>query len=995
MVADGVGNGAETVYAEGGPGFVVQRDRLVRDVLAKCDETGVVIVSAPQGFGKTSLLMQSVAAVRANPARGATGLVGARGLSCDELLERLEDVSQTLPGALRPLIAIDDVPSYTPVEVTRLAEEIGRMRERQCDVLMATEPQGEELAHGISRASVINAHALMVRPREYAGWAQSFSIPHTLDVYDLTLGIPSLVVALQAASAPQGTSDQLAIAIGGLYDAALKALGADTGVLHRLLCLFVLLGQGSMTDLERCGLRVKPAQMMSFARDYPLVRIDVESRGFCCLGTEGDALEGVRELIARTQPSLLIKAIRILMKAGRAAEAVAYMRTYLTHEESLEIISQFPVSMVVAGQGIFVREVIAQLPEDRFARIDVSAQLSLLLASLTMGDYRIARAMSTELSRRAAEIEAAVSVVDWGIASALVRVWGSCSGVSLPELSSEYERTSTAEHARLLDAHVRCYRAVIALGEDVEADLVGAGELKEELVDDIPRLLLVVDRLLREALEQGVREVGAADDTLKVLRERLDERRLAPPSARVRMVAALRRLLAGLPVVDERAFSDAGTVAVREYDQMTQLFCLAGEGWQSLALGQTVNAQFRGQQILKLVDEQSAALRAWAHLLERTAYLMGTSRMGIRDEAELLDLSAKVSDPIDAWTVAMHLSAARFDSDLSAWFSLHKKLLLCERVRPRVRLALSLLGAGAASVRRLLPYRVVAEYDVAERAGEEECATAYEVVSGCVATELGQLGLRLLGGFSVMRNGHTITDALWRRKKASVLAARLALSIGTYISRKTISEELWPDTEYGRARQNTYVALTALRSAMRQGEHGPQYLLIQGDGIALNAEYVATDITRFDGLAREILLKRTGISNPQVIEACLKVEELYTGPLYVPDSGDTRFFVRMRGAYLSRYVDCMIRGIDIAVEEQDYATASWLASSVIQHAPLREDVIRRVMGVFNLCGRRREAVELYTSHLHYLQHELHGEPEEQTRLAYEQIVKEARGMVMI
>ena len=53
------------------------------------------------------------------------------------------------------------------------------------------------------------------------------------------------------------------------------------------------------------------------------------------------------------------------------------------------------------------------------------------------------------------------------------------------------------------------------------------------------------------------------------------------------------------------------------------------------------------------------------------------------------------------------------------------------------------------------------------------------------------------------------------------------------------------------------------------------------------------------------------------------------------------------------------------------------------------------MAVFDLCGRRREVVELYNSHLHYLQHEAHALPEEETRIAYEQIISRSKAPVML
>ena len=152
---------------------------------------------------------------------------------------------------------------------------------------------------------------------------------------------------------------------------------------------------------------------------------------------------------------------------------------------------------------------------------------------------------------------------------------------------------------------------------------------------------------------------------------------------------------------------------------------------------------------------------------------------------------------------------------------------------------------------------------------------------------------------------------------------------------------------------------------------------------------------RFDLLAREVLLKRTGTSGRQIVETCLKMEELYTGLLFVPEQGDTTFFQRMRRAYVSKFTDCMMHGIDLAIEMDDLPSASWLVEAALKQAPLREDVVRCAMRIYDLSGRRREVVELYNSHLHVLESQLHALPEEETRLLYESIITKSKFSVLL
>lgn len=172
-------------------------------------------------------------------------------------------------------------------------------------------------------------------------------------------------------------------------------------------------------------------------------------------------------------------------------------------------------------------------------------------------------------------------------------------------------------------------------------------------------------------------------------------------------------------------------------------------------------------------------------------------------------------------------------------------------------------------------------------------------------------------------------------------------------------------------------------------------MVTQADAISFNGDYVTSDIRRFDALAREVLLRKTGRSAQEVIDDCLKLEEVYAGPLFIPSIGNTQFFVQLRRMYQSKFIDCMIRGIDLSVEAGNTASATWLVEAALRQEATREDVIRRAMAVFDLCGRRREVVELYNSHLHYLEHEVHALPEEKTRIAYEQIIGRSKAPVML
>lgn len=979
----------------GQAGYLVLRERLVSAVLSQRD-AAISVLCAPRGFGKTAMLLQCASEVRNDPDRGVAELMTADGRSFDELLDKIDALVEDLSPAMHPLLGIDDLPLLKSGQITVLVSRLRELRSEGYSVVVACTPANRRFVNALGDSLKIGAQQLRVQPGEYARWARLFSISSDLDVYDFTQGIPALVSALKTVTKGPGGTAFIDSQIASLYRSALKDAANERNGIHRLMSLLIILGEGNLSELDRHGMRVRADMLARLKREYPVFALDMETRAFACLGAGRAALKGLREEVARENPDLLRKAVRIHLSARRINRAIKLMNALCSQEEKLEMISRYPAAFAVTGNAGFVRETLALIDANRAASVGVGVVLALYMASLSVGDYRTARSASGELCRRAQEVERDAPASDWAVAEAMRRVWSSCQRMDLPQIKGLGSLKEETGDARSLLLHAKVYCGMF-LGEgsfaseecgSVPDDLLTAPQL------DIPRLLLWLDEGIGRAIYQGSLVSNTGLVKLDVLAKRLAEAKLGPIAARVRMSAALLRLLAGKPIADERAFGDAGTVAIRESDQMTQLLCLIAEGWQELALGQAMNARFRGQQALKLLEEDDVFLRSWALLLERCAMLVNSSSITVREEAEILDLSCEVDTPAEAWCVALLLSAARYDSDLSIWFSLHKSLLLQDSFRAIARLAIAGVGSLADSVKRLIPSGELPGYllegtdakPLPERGGFSLFKPFREV---------GQVNISLFGGFLVNRNGHVLTDDLWHRRKAGILAARLALDLGSYIGRRVLMEELWPESDFPRARQNLYTTTSVLKAAFHQEEDGPCYVMVQGDGMALNPEYVSCDTAKFDRLAREILLGRAGKTAHSTVEACLKLEELYAVPLYVPESGNVTFFTRMRQAYESKYVDCLVRGIDAALSVEDTAAASWLTTAALRQAPLREDVLRHAMTVLGESGRKREVIELYGAHLRYLQGGALGDPDPETRRLYEEITEDpARRMVL-
>ena len=971
-----------------GSSFTVRRTELVRSIVKHEGESGICVITAPDGFGKTALCLQYAEEVRSDPGRGDACLIDAAAMSCVDVIAAINDAACKMRAALRPAVIVDGIPAWSAQQGALVADRIRELRDEGVTFIVSCVPGRREFVSALGGAARIGAQALRVRPREYSDWARTFSLSSTLDVYALTQGIPSLVASLSAAVRRNDeVRPLLDVYIDELYRAVLAELAAEDEHMALIASMMLLLGTGRVEEIEGGGMRVSNEVLARLMHDYPVFGYDASTRAFSCLGAEDGPLREIRAQIARERPRLVTRACRMLLRYDRVDEAEALARAFMERNQIAAVIAQFPLKFALAGHAALVAE--CMTPEDAAGSASgPGGMLALYAAALTLGDFKLARAMAGMLRLQAQAVADEISASDWDCALALAGLWPTCSGIELPRIAYPGRDINALPAAADIRGFSNSMGRILGTARRRTGRRRPRRDAGRSVALDVPELLRVCGEIIEEIADGDMKDApDDRDAQLEAWARVLRERRLVPILSLVRTSISMRRLFSGAPVTDERVFSDAGTLAIRVADQPFQLFCMLLEGWQSLALGQMVNAQFRGQQVLRLMGGSAHSLKGWALVLERTAHLRSSSRLAIREEAELLDLTQRSCTPAQAWVTAFGLAAARFDGELSAWYSLHKKELLDPSIRLPARLAMQAMGERADAIRRLLPEQRLHAYLLGGPSRTPRVETVLSAADVLEHADLGQLGIGLFGGFKVERNNHTITDAVWRRRKASTLAARLTLAMGSFVSRRVLMEELWPDSDYKHARDNLYATLTVLRRAMRQGAaEGPQYLLSHGDGVAINREYVVSDVMQFELLARQVLVKRTGVAAPQVIESCLKIEQIYSGDLYVPDQGCPDYFIRMRGVFAAKFVDCMLRGVEAAIDEEDLSSALWMVDAALRRAPTREDVIRAAMRVYDRGGRRNEVIELYHGHLHYLKTQVKGIPEPETRQLYEELI---------
>lgn len=997
MVND-LGNTDDLELMPLGSSYTVRRDRLMNELIAKGRKAGIVVLYAPDGFGKTSVLLQYAQEVKSDPTRGPVRIIEADRAIGREVFMQLEVVTEELKDKPHSLIAIDNVPNLSQSETEELIDRIRSLRAMGIGVFMSCRPSNRQLIHGLGDSIKVNAQMLKVHAYEYSAWASAFSISTSLDFYQLTQGVPELVSAMQSGLYGQGdVAQMLENEIVNIYGAALVDLASlENNALFSVACLMVLMGEGNISELEACGVRLSAIDQSYLVRDYPIFGVDPADRSFTCLGTEDNARLRLRKLVAEIRPELVVRAARILIKAGRCDTAMDLADAFLDRSAVLELAGQYGVDLALTGHGGDVcRAALGKTEADgRASEPTPDEALGIYLAAVSVSNTKLARYMASIIEHAGDQAICELDPVSWKVAHAFTAACYGDSGLGLPASHTALESEASCAALDMLSAHIEIKHG---LTERAKGGEILAGLKTDKVYDcelDIAGTFVRADRMLTELFDGSYAGTDERDDEMALTLEALEARDIRALAIWVRMVLSARRLFAGMPVTDEQAFNELDRFAVRVRDNQVQLFGLILEGWQSLAEGRPVNAKFRAVQVLRLAEESIGYIRDNALLLERAAYLRNTSMVSVREEAELLDLSRTQVGGAEAWMVALHLASAGRDSDLAAWMSMNRPGILDPSYRLFARLAMHCLGEPAARIRKKLPVRELSRYSLRDDF-EGEGERLFQAGDAEGVDVIGHIEIRMFGAFRAERDGFPITDKMWRRKKAATLAERLALGMDALVDRETLAMELWPHAEFNSARNNLYSTISRLRSALGPTPDGKSCVLIQNECIGLNGDYVKTDVRLFDQISREVLGNRTGARGPHLIELCLKIEQLYAGPLYVPNGCNPTYFLRMRRIMESKYIDCMIRGANAALEENDLQSAVWLVESGLRQETAREDMVRCAMRVYGAAGRRRDIVELYSGHMHHLREQVNGVPEPETRRLYERLVEGRLNRVLV
>ncbi len=210
----------------------------------------------------------------------------------------------------------------------------------------------------------------------------------------------------------------------------------------------------------------------------------------------------------------------------------------------------------------------------------------------------------------------------------------------------------------------------------------------------------------------------------------------------------------------------------------------------------------------------------------------------------------------------------------------------------------------------------------------------------------------------------------WTRRTRQLLTILLSAT-GSRVDRDNVATHLWPDRSAESAYQNLRVTLSSLRKALG----GSDLVRIEENWISLAVDSECRDDLMFENTGRPALLAND-------FEAMSRSIELYQGD-YLPDD---RYFdwteSRRRDLY-ALYRRLVLRSWPLAVRAGQIERAlAWLESLMVAD-PSDESTGRVLMGLYLDCGRRLDALRLYTRLKESLRTDLDVDPELETTAIYE------------
>lgn len=258
-----------------------------------------------------------------------------------------------------------------------------------------------------------------------------------------------------------------------------------------------------------------------------------------------------------------------------------------------------------------------------------------------------------------------------------------------------------------------------------------------------------------------------------------------------------------------------------------------------------------------------------------------------------------------------------------------------------------------------------------------------------------RLNLQLLGQYHITLDAQALTLGY---NKVRALLAYLAVEAQRAHSRDELAALLWPDSPETMARKNLRQALTTLRTAIRDEQASPSFLLVTRETIQFNPDgNIFSDVAEFMALTRQSQSHAHANLGacPACIQSLTRAVELYKGDLLkgltIPDSLAFEEWLLLARERLRLQVIAGVGQLLAAcAQNRDDEAVIQFSRRCLALDPWNEDAYRALMQVLARRGQRTAALAEFERCKRVLAEGLGIEPSAETVALFERIRADAQ-----
>lgn len=249
---------------------------------------------------------------------------------------------------------------------------------------------------------------------------------------------------------------------------------------------------------------------------------------------------------------------------------------------------------------------------------------------------------------------------------------------------------------------------------------------------------------------------------------------------------------------------------------------------------------------------------------------------------------------------------------------------------------------------------------------------------------MSNLTVRLFGGVHLLRPDHS---EITLQPSVQIFLAYLLLNRERFHCRELLSTQFWGDRDDNHARRCLNTTLWRLRQEL-EPEGTPRGTFVQttpGGEIGLNFHGdIWLDVAVFEEKVRGGLVYSPDAVEPAIAHQLEEAVELYVGDLLEASYDD--WVLAQRERLRGLYTKCLIWLMHYHRIRCAYESSIWYGRKVVEMDPLREEIHRELMELYELNGERSQALRQYDNCRETLARELATEPLPEIQLLYRQLL---------